>query len=99
MVILFRFLLTISELIWNNRLTLFYPLSAILTLFCYLISNPSDPEAFKDLEIIQQIAEQIRELGEEEGKISGEPSQPEHVWKVVMALHDLAKQTVEKRHS
>lgn len=79
-------------------MTLFYPLSAILTLFCYLISNPTDLEAFKDLDVIQQIAGQIRELGQEEGKLSGEPSQPKHVWKVVMALHDLAKRTVEKRH-
>jgi hypothetical protein len=83
----------------NSRLILFYPLSAIVSIFCYIISNPQAPEASSDLELIGQMAVQIRELGEQEDKLSGEPSKSERAWKVVTALENLARCTIEKHNS
>ena len=84
------------RLIYFIRLTLFYPLSAILTIFCYIISNPTAPEAHSDLDVIKQVGEQIRDLGEEEGKLSGDPTEAERVWKVIMALEGLARRAVDR---
>ncbi|KAJ5983546.1 hypothetical protein N7481_005645 [Penicillium waksmanii] len=80
-------------------LILFYPLSAIVSIFCYIISNPQASEASSDLELIGQMAVQIRELGEQEDKLSGEPSKSERAWKVVSALEKLARCTIEKHNS
>ena len=75
---------------------MFYPLSAIVTIFSYIISNPQAPDATSDLELIEQMAVQIRDLGEREDKLSGEPSKSERVWKVVKALERLARCTIDK---
>jgi hypothetical protein len=45
------------------------------------------------------MAVQIRELGEQEDKLSGEPSKSERAWKVVTALEKLARCTIEKHNS
>ncbi|KAJ5765730.1 hypothetical protein N7520_005289 [Penicillium odoratum] len=79
-------------------LTLFYTLSAILTVFCFLISNPGTPEARNDLEIIRKIAAQLRRLGKDD-LFTEEHSQTERVWKVITALEGLAKRTIEKQIS
>ncbi|CAG8400567.1 unnamed protein product [Penicillium salamii] len=80
----------------NFWLVLFYPLSAILTIFCNIIAHPSAPEAITDLTIMHQISTQVRELGDREGEVSGRSHNTDRVWKVVTALEALAKNTIEK---
>jgi hypothetical protein len=77
-------------------LILFYPLSAIFTMFCHIISNPRAPEVMSDLELIRQMAVHVRELGEREGNLNEGASNSDRVWKVITALENLGRRTVEK---
>ncbi|CAG7970670.1 unnamed protein product [Penicillium olsonii] len=77
-------------------LILFYPLSAVLTIFCNIIAHPRTAEASKDLSIMSQISTLVRELGDRECEVSGRSHNTDRVWKVVTALETLAKTAVEK---
>lgn len=39
---------------------LFYPMSALLTIFCNILHNPLDPQAAQDLELINRARDLIK---------------------------------------
>ncbi|KKA25228.1 C6 transcription factor [Rasamsonia emersonii CBS 393.64] len=39
---------------------LFYPMSALLTIFCNLLMNPLDPQAIEDLELLSRVPELVK---------------------------------------
>jgi hypothetical protein len=41
---------------------LFYPISALLTIFCNLLMNPLDPQAAQDLELLTQVPEMLKAI-------------------------------------
>jgi hypothetical protein len=41
-------------------MVLFYPMSALLMIFCNLLLNPLDPQAMQDLELLNQVPEMIK---------------------------------------
>lgn len=43
-----------------RRMILFYPMSAILTIFCNILHNPLDPQAAQDLELINRAPSLIK---------------------------------------
>ncbi|KAJ5766586.1 uncharacterized protein N7511_004202 [Penicillium nucicola] len=79
-------------------LILFYPLSAILTIFCHIISDPHAPDAVRDLDLISKIAVHVRELGGREAKLGEGASNSDRVWKVITALEALGRRTIAKHN-
>lgn len=41
-------------------MVLFYPMSALLTIFCNILHNPLDPQAAQDLELINRAPDLIK---------------------------------------
>ena len=43
-------------------MTVFYPVSAVLTIFCNILLNPLDPRAVDDLELLSSTPELIKSM-------------------------------------
>lgn len=43
-------------------MTLFYPITAVLTLFCNILSNPRDPDAINDMKLLEDVPVLIRRI-------------------------------------
>lgn len=43
-------------------MTVFYPVSAVLTIFCNILLNPLDPRAVDDLELLSSTPELIKNM-------------------------------------
>ncbi|PYI11720.1 hypothetical protein BO78DRAFT_425625 [Aspergillus sclerotiicarbonarius CBS 121057] len=80
-------------------LMLFYPLSAILTIFCHVIMNPGLPETRKDLDLISRIAGLIRELGQDDDQMNERLYHSERIWHFVMSLVNIARRRVDREAS
>lgn len=43
-------------------MTLFYAITAVLTLFCNILSNPHDPDAINDIKLLEDVPVLIRRI-------------------------------------
>jgi hypothetical protein len=53
-------LLIARKLLTICRMILFYPMSALITIFCNLLFNPLDPRASEDLELLNRVPELVK---------------------------------------
>lgn len=46
----------------KNRVVIFYAITAVLTLFCNILSDPLDPDNDQDIDLLQNVPSLIRKI-------------------------------------
>lgn len=77
------------------RLLMFYPMSAVLTLFCNLLLNPLCPQAHQDLELLTETPELFKRMRSRHPTLT-EDTHMDMVASFIADLTRLGRSAIEK---
>ncbi|OJJ43950.1 hypothetical protein ASPZODRAFT_135352 [Penicilliopsis zonata CBS 506.65] len=75
---------------------LFYPMSALLTIFCHTLQNPLDPHALGDLDLLQTVGAMLQRVFMRDLSSTNEIVHIKLIADFVGELHRLAKSAIDK---